>query len=173
MDWSPHLLPGETLRWEGRPAPRCFVFRNWRHSLFGILLLLFAAWWQTVGWQLAPVYGLPWLAWIPLPFLAIGLHLAVGHLLLARREWPRVFYAVTDRRVLALRGAGRTRLLQLELAAVTWFELRPLGAELASVRIAAGDKTLTLPCLEQPRRFADLLEAAMRDSGALAAGERV
>jgi hypothetical protein len=173
MDWSAHLLPGETLRWEGRPAPRCFVLRNWRHSLFGLLLLLLAAWWQVVGWQLAPVYELPLLAWVPLPFLLIGLHLAFGHLLLARREWPHVFYAVTERRVLALRGGRRPRLQGLPLAAVTWFELRPHGEELATLRLAAGTTTLLLPCVQHPRPLAALLEAAMRESGALAGGESV
>lgn len=173
MDWSGHLQAGETVRWQGRPAPRCFVFRNWRHSLFGLLLLLLAVWWQTVGLQLASVYGQPLLAWVPLPFVLLGLYLAIGHLLLARCEWPHVFYAVTDRRILVQRGVLRRRLEALPLPAVTWYELRPLGAELASVRIAAGAASLSLPCIEHPRRPIALLESAMAASGALANGESV
>jgi hypothetical protein len=173
MDWSEHLAPGEKLLWEARPAPRCYTFRNWRHSLFGVLLLVIAVWWQAVGLQLSEAYSLPLLAWVPLPFLLLGLFLALGHLLLARWEWERVFYAVTDRRVLAQRGLWRRRLENLELAQVTYFQVRPLGEELATVRIRADNAVLALCCIEYPRRLTALLEEAMVRSGTLAGGERV
>jgi len=172
MDWSPQLAAGESLRWAGRPAPRCYVFRNWRHSLFGMLLLLLSTWWLSVGQQLGQVYGIRFLAWLPLPFVLIGFYLAIGHLLLARMEWERVFYAVTDGRVLVRRGLWRPRRESLELAAVTYFQLRPYGMQLASIRIRAGadGKSLLLCCVEHPGEVATLLESAMRESGVLATG---
>lgn len=170
MDWSAQLETGEEVRWEGRPAPRCFTFRNWRHSLFGMLLLVLAVWWQAVGLQLAAVYGSPMIRWIPLPFLLLGLYLSLGHVLLARYEWEGVFYAVTDRRVLAQRGIFRRRLVSLALAEVTWFQVKPLGRDLAAVRIVAAGEgaTLVLSCIEHPRRLTELLEAALAGNGALA-----
>ena len=59
MDWNPHLEPGETVRWEGRPAPRCYTFRNWKHSLVGLLLLILTGFWQVMSFGLARDYGLP------------------------------------------------------------------------------------------------------------------
>jgi len=172
MDWSSQLAAGESLRWAGRPAPRCYVFRNWRHSLFGLLLLLLATWWLSVGQQLSQVYGMRLLAWLPLPFVLVGLYLAVGHLLHARLEWERVFYAVTDSRVLVRRGLLRPRCESLALPAVTYFQLRPYAPELATVRIRADAHggTLLLSCVEYPGEVVALLEAAMRESGVLAAG---
>lgn len=173
MDWSSQLAAGESVQWEGRPAPRCFVFRNWRHSLFGLLLLLLSSWWQAVGYQLGRLYGWGWLVWLPLPFVLLGLYLALGHVLLARYEWERVFYAVTDRRVLVLRGLLRPCAESLELPEVTWFQVKPHGRELATVRVVSGrDRPpLIFSCIEHPGRLIELLEAAMAESGVLA-GER-
>lgn len=163
MDWSPFLESGEVLRWEGRPAPRCFTFRRWRHSLFGILLLILSLYWQIVGYQLSLTYRLPALAWIPLPFLFAAVYLSIGHLLFARREWEHVFFAVTDRRVLAQKGLLRRRLETLRLAEITYFRVTPLGENLGTVRIrsAEGCVPLELPCLEYPRKMTDFLEEGM------------
>lgn len=171
MDWSTHLAAGEYVLWEGRPAPRCYVFRNWRHSLFGLLLLLLSTWWQAVGYQLGQLYDLIWLGWLPLPFVLLGLYLALGHVLLARYEWERVFYAVTDRRVLVLRGLFRSRFDSLPLPEVTHFQVRRHGLDLATVRVGSSKarSPLTLSCIEHPGRLTELLEAAMAASGVLAA----
>lgn len=174
MDWSVWLQAGETVRWEGRPAPRCFTFRNWRQSLFGVFLLVLAVYWQIVGIELASAYDLAFVAWIPLPVLLAALYLSIGHLLLSRMEWEKVFYAVTDRRILVLKGVRRQRLFDLPLDRVVYFQLRPRGMELGTVRIG-GDRSnpLVLHCLEHPRKMTDLLEAAMRANGGLAVGEIV
>jgi len=171
MDWSSQLTADESVLWEGRPAPRCYVFRNWRHSLFGVLLLLLSTWWQAVGYQLGQLYDLIWLGWLPIPFVLLGLYLALGHVLLARYEWERVFYAVTDRRVLVLRGLFRSRIDSLALAEVTCFQVRPHGRDLATVRVCSGMARphLVLLCIEHPGRLLELLESAMAASGILAA----
>lgn len=170
MDWSAHLAADESVLWEGRPAPRCFVFRNWRHSLFGLLLLLLSTWWLGVGYQLGHLYDWIWLGWLPLPFVLLGLYLALGHVLLARCEWERVFYAVTDRRVLVLRGLLRRRCESLALPEVTWLMVRSHGRELATVRVCPGATRppLILSCVEHPGRLIELIEAAMAESGVLA-----
>lgn len=153
----------ECLRWEGRPAPRCFTFRNWRHSLFGCLLLVVSVYWQIVGLQLGKTYQLPIITWIPLPVLLASLYLSVGHLLLARLEWERVFYAVTDRRIVVRRGLFGQRLRDLSLDEVRFFRLHPLGEQLGTVRIHSGKdrKPLTLCCIEHPRNLTNLLEDAV------------
>ncbi len=173
MDWTSELHPEETVQWEGRPAPTCFTFRNWRHSFFGILLLLVSVFWQIVGFQLRSVYHSPLLAWIPLPFVLTALYLAIGHVLLARLEWEKVFYAVTDRRVLARRGFFRPHLLVLPLRELTYFKIKPLADELASFRVSGGDplQTITLSCIEHPRRLAALLESALANNQRLARQE--
>lgn len=163
MDWTPVLQPKESLRWEGRPAPTCFCFRNWRLSLFGSLLLVFAVYWLVVGVPLRAVFGLWILAWAPVPFVLAGLYLSIGHLVHARLEWEKVFYAVTDRRVLVQRGFFRPRLQTLPLGELTSFTFQPQGADLGSFRLTGGNspQVLLLACIDHPGRLATLLEAAL------------
>ena len=168
MNWEPLLTDGEILRWEGRPAPRCYTFRNWKHSLFGLLLFFLSLYWLAVSLPLAAVYGWPWLPLVPLPFVLVGLYLALGHLLLARLEWEQVFYAVTDRRILVRRGVHGRRRQELALEQVVWFQLRHYGEELGTLRIRGREEEmrLTLACIEYPRRVTALLEAALARSAA-------
>ena len=163
MDWTDCLGADEAVRWEGRPAPRCFVFRNWRRSVFGILLLLFSVFWEMVGLQVGAIFDSRLIAWIFVPFVAAGLYLAIGHLLLARLEWANVFYAVTDRRLLVRRGFFRPRLESLPLSELTHFLMQPLGEELGTFRMTGGDRprTVFFFCIEHPRRLSALLETAL------------
>lgn len=161
--WPP-LLPGEELRWEGRPAPRCYTFRLWRHALFGLFLTIVCAVWTVLGMQQAAEQGWPWLVWIPLPFLGYALWLACGQLVAARLEWDKVAYAVTDRRIIVRRGLLKVRETSLLLERVTWFRLKPHGEELGSLRIhgGEGDPVLILHCIEYPRRPAMFLEEVIK-----------
>lgn len=161
--WPP-LLAGEALQWEGRPAPRYYTFRQWRHALFGLVLTIICAVWTVLGVQQAAEQGWPWLAWLPLPFLGYALWLAGGQLLAARLEWNRVAYAMTDRRIVLRRGILTAREVALTLERVTWFRLQPHGEELGTLRIhgEAGDPVLVLHGIEYPRRPAELLEKAIK-----------
>lgn len=163
MNWNELLEKEEVLRWEGRPAPRCFTFRNWKHSIFGILLLLFCIYWQAMAFPLSTSYDAPFVVWIPLPFVLLALYLSLGHLVLARLEWEKVFYAVTDRRILARKGLFRKRVEQMELCAVTWFRLTPQGKELGTLRIRCEGqgREIVLNCVEHPRIVTDLIEEKM------------
>jgi hypothetical protein len=160
----PLLHSGEILQWEGRPAPRCYTFRQWRHALFGAVLTIICLGWTALGVQQSAEQGWPWLAWVPLPFLGYALWLACGQLLAARLEWNRVAYAVTNRRIILRRGVLKAREVSLEMERVTWFRLQPQGEELGTLQVRGetGDPVLVLHCLEYPRRPAELLEKAIK-----------
>jgi len=160
----PDLLPGEVLCWEGRPAPRCYTFRQWRHAIFGGVLTVFCLSWLWMGVGQVAATGWAWLALLPLPFLGYALWLGGGQLLAARLEWNNVAYAITDRRLLVRGGLLRPCEVALPLERLTWFRLQPHGDELGSLRVhgAAGDPVLFLHCLEYPRRPAALLEQVIK-----------
>jgi hypothetical protein len=158
------LAVGEKIRWEGRPAPRCYTFRHWRHSVFGLIFVVICSYWQVLGIEMSKDYDLIWLAWLPTPFLFLGLFLAIGHLFQARLEWDHVYYAITDRRLLVKRGLFKRRIESLELSEITYFRLLRQGEQLGTLRVHKGkEKLLTLHCLEHPRQATDLLEEAMGD----------
>ncbi len=156
------LMAGEKLCWEGRPAPRCYTFRHWRHAIFGLIFLAICSYWQVLGFEMAEAYESIWLAWLPLPFLLIGFYLAFGHLLQARLEWNHVYYAITDRRLLVQRGLLQRRLESLELSEITYFSLHNQGEHLGTLRVYKGkENQLILHCIEHPRQATTLLEATM------------
>ncbi len=161
MNWDKDLRENEKILWQGRPAPRCFTFRNWKHSVFGLIFLMLTTFWEAVGLQLSSVYSYDWLIWLPIPFILFSLYLSFGHILLARLEWEQVFYAVTDLRVLARRGLRGQRLLSLELSAIASFEVHPQGDDLGTVRIQGdGENVLILSCIEYPRQATRWFETA-------------
>lgn len=167
MDWSVQLEPGEVVCWEARPAPRCYVFRHWRQSVLGLLLLLLSTWWQAVAYQLGQFFGWLWLAWVPLPFVLLGFYFAIGHLLLSRLEWEHVFYALTNRRLLVQRGLFRRRVASLLLDEIDYFQLHSLGEHLGTLRVSGGrpGRTLHLCCIEHPRQITDRLDAMLAIHG--------
>jgi hypothetical protein len=160
MDWKPFLEDGETIQWEGRPAPRCFTFRHWGHALFGFFFLLVCVAWLFFGFQLADEFQRSWIPWLPVPFVVLGCYLAFGPLLKARLEWENVYYALTDRRLITLRGVRRQRPVAVKREDVIYFQLKKQGQELATLRVHAQpeDPVLFLHCVEHPFQLADLLE---------------
>ena len=140
---------GEEVCWEGRPAPRCYTFRHWKHSIFGFVFLAICSCWQVLGFSL--------------PFVFLGFYFSVGHLLQARLEWNRVYYAITDRRLLSQRGLWRLHTDEMKLEEVTYFSLHQQGAELGTLRVYQDkEKQLVLHCLEHPRKATDLLEKVIK-----------
>lgn len=157
--FEPLSLPAdETILWQGRPAPRAFTFRNWRHALFGLVLLLPCLLWQLAGIELVAAGAPPWVAWLPLPFNLGCLYLAFGQLLIARLEWEQVLYVVSDCTIYQRRGFFRSRLRCLPLAAVTGVRKKSLGPNLATIRIDSreGD-SLLLVAIEHPELLLRLL----------------
>ena len=154
------LAEGEHLQWEGRPAPRCYTFRHWRHSIFGMLFLGLACGWQILGMQMAEEHT-AWLAWVPLPFLLIGIYLSVGHLIQARLEWNNVRYAITDQRLLAERGLFRRKVTSMSLVEMSYFRLDRQGENLGTLRVyQSSGQQMVLHCLEYPHQATRLLETA-------------
>ncbi len=153
------LAVGEDVCWEGRPAPRCYTFRHWKHSIFGSIFLAICTYWQILGFSLAVEYGVSWLVWVPVPFVMLGIYFSVGHLLQSRLEWNRVYYAITDRRLLTQRGLWRLHTEAMELKDMTYFSLLRQGEELGTLRVYQGqEQRLILHCLEHPRKATDILE---------------
>lgn len=156
------LEDGETVRWEARPAPRCYTFRHWRHSVFGLIFLAICSYWQVLGIAMADSYAIRWLAWLPLPFVITGLYFFVGHLVQARLEWNHVYYAITDQRVIVQRGLARPQSRFIELSELTYFRLHRQGEQLGTLRVHQGrEQQLVLHCLEHPHRATELLEKAI------------
>ena len=160
MDWSPFLEAEEVVEWEGRPAPRCFTFRHWKQAAFGLFFLVICLVWLLTGMQVAQEYQKVWLGLLPIPFVAIGGYLAFGPLLLARLEWENVYFALTDRRLITLRGVRRQRSVAVNREDLIYFQLKKQGAELATLRVHARpeDPVLFLHCVEHPFQLADLLK---------------
>ena len=163
MNWEAYREEGEELRWEGRPAPRCYTFRRWPHSLFGLLLLPLTLVWAWGGGALAAERDSLWWGLLPWLFVGIALWLLVGHLFWSRLVWGGLFFAVSDRRLLVVSRWPRPRITTLPLARVRWFRVQPRGRHLASVLVLAEGETrpTALPCLEHPDPLISLLETAV------------
>jgi hypothetical protein len=156
------LAEGESIRWEARPAPRCYTFRHWRHAIFGGIFLAITLCWQVLGFEMAANYTTAWMAWLPAPFVLIGLYLSVGHLFQARLEWNLVRYVITDRRLLLQRGLLKPWVESMMLSEMTYFRLDRHGDELGTLRVHKGsEQQLVLHCIEYPCQATALLEAAI------------
>ena len=115
MDWQKHLQEDEQLLWQGRPAPRCYTFRNWKLALIGVLLFLVSSFWQTLALQLVEdVHG--WtLALIPVPLVVASFMMGPGQLLLMRIEWERIYYCLTHKRLLLQHGILKNKVQEIPL----------------------------------------------------------
>jgi hypothetical protein len=107
------LLPGERLLWEGSPDVNAFSLRGaWFLLPFSILWGGFALFWEaSVLTSRAPGVFALW----GIPFVLAGLYLIFGRIPVARREARRTRYAITDQRVLLLRGAFGQQVTEIDL----------------------------------------------------------
>jgi len=164
MDWQSRLVDGETLRWCGRPAPRCFTFRHWIHSLFGLLLLPLAWVWLDGGRAMADATGQQLWGVIPWFGVVLALYFLCGHLVRARLAWEKTFYAISDRRVMTVGGWPICHHQEIQLAELRYVKLIPRGEQLGSVLIYGCEKgsRAVLACLEYPHKAITLLEEALQ-----------
>jgi hypothetical protein len=105
------LLPGEHVRWSGRPRKDLLFTRGDLFLVpFSILWFSFA-----VSWEISVIAeeGDPFFLLWGIPFLLIGLYFTVGRFVYKRRRRERTFYGVTDRRVLSV-TLGRRRTVQAQ-----------------------------------------------------------
>lgn len=155
--WNKLLEQDESIVWQGRPAPRAFTFRNWRWSLQAAagfaMVLLFQ---QGNGPMQVDAAVDQWWTWAG---LVVGFWAGIGHILWARMEWENVFYMMTDRRLVAVSGLLGRRRQVVCLEQLQKVEQQSLGTALATVKVFAGDQSMTLHCLEYPHLLLQLLSS--------------
>lgn len=108
------LQPDERVLWQGQPDVWDYSMRGaWYLIPFSLLWGGFAIFWEISA--LTNGAG-PFFALWGLLFVAIGLYLIFGRILVARREAYRTNYAVTNQRVLIVGGAFGRRTTEMALA---------------------------------------------------------
>lgn len=171
MEWP--LEDGEALVWQGRPAPRCYTFRNWKLALAGTALFLACSFWLMLGYQLVEAENhSSVLILMTLPLVVATFCLGPGQLLLARWRWEKLFYALTDQRLLIRSGLLVAEVRSYPKEEITGWQQRRFGEQLASIRILRGDAApLILACLEQPQHLIQHLPP--REGAPVSAGDSV
>ena len=115
------------MLWAGQPDVRTYALQGaWYLIPFSIMWGGFAIFWEvSVLLRGGPLLFALW----GLPFVAMGLYLIFGRLLVARREAHRTVYVVTDQRVWLLTGPFRQNLTEIAIGElpVVQLEVRPSG----------------------------------------------
>lgn len=164
-----YLLSGERLLWAGRPS------RGIRLSAADVFLVPFSLVWGgfaifwTLGawWAGAPAFFVAF----GFPFVAFGLYFIFGRFVHDAWVRGRTLYAVTNQRVLILRGGGRLigrdigRLSTLEIEqsgggrGTIRFEPSPFGSSrfADSGRIPLASRDDAFDAIDQPRLVYDLI----------------
>jgi hypothetical protein len=155
--WKDLLEADERIVWRGRPAPRAYTFRNWRWSLQAAAGLVMVLFFRQGNGPLQVDFAVD--QWWTGAGLVVGLWAGVGHLIWARLEWERVFYLLTDRRLLAVSGIFGRRRQVLLLKQLKQFEQDDIGPALATVKVSGGGQRLTLHCIEYPQLLLQLLSS--------------
>jgi hypothetical protein len=141
------LEQDENLLWQGRPAPRCYIFRYWRSQLVAHIVLLSVGAFFWHGRQ----QDLTFLALIFfLALLLMSLVCGPLRLIYLRWHWETLFYAFSDRRLLVRHGNNR------QIVSYSWrlldaIILHPYTDQLADIELAFTDsRRMVLECLEEP-----------------------
>jgi len=153
FQWS--LEDGESVLWQGRPAPRCYTFRHWLQATVGTILFLASCFWLMVGIQLVQSQGYSWwLAFAPLLLAVAGFFVGPGQLILARLRWEKIFYALTDQRLLVRNQLFCSKTHPYQLCDYKKMKRKQYGRELFSIRLSfKGSPPVVLECLEHPENL--------------------
>jgi len=156
------LKPGEKLLWQGRPAPRCYVFRHWLQALVGTVLFLASSFWLMVGYQLVEAHGYNrWLLVIPGLLVLFSFLVGPGQVIMARVRWEKVFYALTDERLLVRRSLSASRTEAYAMDKFKGCRKKRYGKQQVSFRLSFdGHRPVVLECLEYPDNFSRHLPQA-------------
>lgn len=157
LEWP--LKEGEALIWQGRPAPRCYVFRYWLQALLGTLIFLASSFWLMVGYHLVSVerYS-PWLLAIPVLLVCISLIIGPGHIIWKRIQWEHVFYAVSEQRLFVRCGTGPGRVKIFPLGDLKGYRRKRYGKNQVSFRLTfCEQQPVVLECLEHSENFSRCL----------------
>lgn len=167
-NWQWSLLEGESLLWQGRPAPRCYTFRNWKIAAAETLLFLACSFWLMLAYQLVEAENdSSWLILVPIPLLLVSLILGPGQLILARWGWGKLFYALSDSRLLVRKGLFRVKFYDFPLGDLQKWQQKHYGENLVSLRLLfSGHKPIVLECLEQPQNLIQHLSRILETQNA-------
>lgn len=155
LDWQWPLEDGESLLWQGRPAPRCYTFRRWKIAAAGTFLFLASSFWLMLAYELMQAENHPWwLVLFPAPLVIISLLFGPVHLIVARIEWEQIFYALTDSRLLVRGGLFSPRFKTYPLDKLVDWQQKDYSNQLVSLRLRMNDQpSVILHCLEQPQNL--------------------
>lgn len=146
------LADGETILWQGRPAPRCYTFRHWLQAAIGTALFLASSFWLMVGVQLVYYQGYSWwLAVAPFLLAVAAFFIGPGQLALARLRWEEIFYALTDQRLLVRNKLIICKSITYPMGDYKKYKQKKYGQNLLSLKLFfQGSPPVTLECLEHP-----------------------
>jgi hypothetical protein len=144
--------------WQGRPAPRCYVFRFWKQALMGSLLFLLSSFWLMLAIELAGDGYPRWLLLLPLPIMLGGFVFGPGQIMLARWRWPKVFYCLTSEQLIVVGNKA------LDTDKIRRVKIKTHGDRLASLCFyTANDEFLVLNCIEEPLSLLNVLREISPD----------
>jgi len=151
------LEKNEVLLWQGRPAPRCYLFRCWRSQSVALVVLLFLGVFFWQAWKRDASYAIWFFLLVPmLPALVFG----PLRLVYLRWRWETLFYAVSNRRLLVRHGWHKQTLSYpwLTLQAIV---LHHYTNQLATIELLFTDsRRVLLECLEEPKTCLRTLPAS-------------
>lgn len=171
------LLPHERILWSGTPAQGLlFSSRDVFLIPFSLLWCGFAIFWTySASRQGAPLFFDAWGAM----FVCIGLFMVFGRFIFDAWLRQRIYYAVTNRRILILRRAPSANFTSIDLERVPDVQLTGETATRGTLRFGAATSAYPFsrmngwfPALdpvpqflgiEQPRRVFDLIMKTRRD----------
>ena len=124
--FGPFLLARERILWSDRPKQvLIFVGRDAFLIPFSLLWGGFAIFWNVAVWTIPDTSQAPdWFfrLW-GLPFLVVGLYLIVGRFWHDAAVRRRLVYAVTNQRILVLRGSNSSKVRSLDIHRLPRLEL--------------------------------------------------
>jgi len=175
LGWEWPLDTDEHVLWQGRPAPRCYVWRNWKLALAATMLFLAASFWWMLAYQLMVSEGYPWwLQLIPAPLVFLSIWFGPVKILLARMRWENIFYALTDRRMLVRDGLFNAQYDSFSLDLVTDWQQKKFSDNLVNLRLLLKDHPpVILLCLEQPQNLLGHLQREVHGEEPEKEGESV
>jgi hypothetical protein len=135
------LLKGEKIVWWGRPVQGLLLTsKDWYLVPFSLMFASFAVFWEinVLNAPHSPAFMKLWGA----PFLFGGLYLVVGRFLVD--AWARrgITYALTNRRILILRGAPFAKLTALTFDRVPSVNLIERGGGRGTIRFGLDQPVL-------------------------------
>lgn len=155
LDWQWPLEDGEMLLWQGRPAPRCYTFRQWKLFAVGTFLFLACSSWLMLAYELVKAESYPgWLLLIPAPLVLLSFWFGPVRLLLARIKWEQAFYALSDKRLLVREGLFSGQVKTYPVTDIVDWKQKKFGEHLISLRLKIqACQPVILHCLEQPQNL--------------------